>query len=87
MKIRSGYLLRSVADTQVVIPIGEAAVDFSGMITLNGSAAFLWQHLANGATTQELLAALLAEYDVDEVTARADLAAFLAKLQAADLLE
>lgn len=48
MKIKSDYLLRKVADSYVVVPVGKATVDFNGMINLNETGAFLWQQLQKG---------------------------------------
>lgn len=87
MKIKDGYMLREVAGSHVVVPTGKAALDFSGMITLNGTGAFLWKQLSTDKTERELLCALLEEYDVDEKTAQEDISGFLAKLKAADLYE
>ncbi|MDD4238167.1 MAG: PqqD family protein [Desulfotomaculaceae bacterium] len=87
MRIKEGYLLREVAGNHVVVPTGKASLDFSGMITLNGTGAFLWKQLAADKSEQELLMALLEEYDIDEAAARADIAEFLAKLKAAELFE
>ena len=87
MKIKDGYLLREVAGNHVVVPTGKAILDFSGVITLNGTGVFLWKLLNTEKTEQELLSALLAEYEIDETTAKADLTEFLEKLKAAELLE
>ena len=87
MKIKEGYLLREVAGNHVVVPVGPVALDFSGMLTLNETGAFLWRQLAEDRTGEELLAALLDEYEADAVTAGKDLAAFLDKLKEADLLD
>ena len=72
MKIKSDYLLRKVADSYVVVPVGKATVDFNGMINLNETGAFLWQQL---------------QKDADEETAEVGIASFLNKLREADLLE
>lgn len=87
MKIKAGYILREVAGTHVVVPTGAAAINFSGMINLNGTGAFLWSQLAAGKPEQEMLSALLEEYEIDEASAKADISEFLEKLKAADLLE
>lgn len=86
MKIKEGFLLRAIAGSNVVVPVGENAVDFNGMITLNDSAAFLWKELEGGGDVDSLTAALLREYDVDEETARACCADFLRKLEEAGCL-
>ncbi len=87
MKIKDGYLLRQMADTFVAVPTGRAALDFSGVITLNRVGAFLWKNMEKKTEEQALLDALLAEYEVDEKKAKADLEAFLQKLRMADLIE
>lgn len=85
MKIKDGYILRTIADDNVVLPSGDE-LDLSIMITLNDTGRFLWERLEKGAEADELVAALLAEYDVDEAIARAGVDAFLEKLKANDLL-
>lgn len=87
MKIKPDYLLRKVADSYVVVPVGKATVDFNGMINLNETGAFLWQQLQKGADEETLLRAMLSEYDVDEETAAEGIDSFLSKLREADLLE
>ena len=57
------------------------------MVRLNCTGAFLWNQLSADVTEEALVQALLAEYAVDEETARADVTAFLGKLRDADLLD
>ena len=86
MKVKDDYLLRNVAGSHIVVPVGEGCLDFSGVITLNEVGAFLWEKLQADTSAEGLLSALLAEYDVDEATAKADIDEFIAKLKGADLL-
>ena len=79
MKIKDGFLLRQVAGQTVVLPVG-GDLDLNMMITLNDTGAFLWQRLQEDTDENGLVAALLAEYDVDEATARKAVAAFTQKL-------
>ena len=60
--------------------------DFNGIIRLNDTGRFLWEKLANDMTEEQLAAALLAEYDIDEAGARSDISEFIAKLRKAELL-
>ncbi len=88
MKIKSGFLLRTIAGSHIVVPVGNRSQDFNGMITLNDSAAFLWKQLETGATEEELTAALLRNYeDVNEETAHRSVAKFLNMLRNVDCLE
>lgn len=85
MKIKEGFLLRQVAGQTVVLPTGDE-LDLNMMITLNGTGAFLWELLQNETTEEELVKALLAEYDVDEERAKASVAAFVNKLRENEFL-
>ena len=79
MKLKAGFLLRQVAGQTVVLPCGDV-LDLNMMITLNETGAFLWERLQEETDEAALVAALLGEYDVDEDTAKASVAAFVAKL-------
>ncbi len=79
MKIKEGFLLRQVAGQTVVLPCGDD-LDLNMMINLNDTGAFLWQLLQEETDVPAMVQALLAEYEVDEQTAKAAVEAFVAKL-------
>ena len=87
MKIKQGFVLKSIADSHIVVPLGSQVVDFSSIIKLTDTGAFLWSKLSSDITSDELVSALTAEYDVDIATATRDVSAFITKLKDADLLE
>ena len=87
MKIKQGFMLREVAGNYVVVAIGEASKNFNGVINLNESGAFLWEKLAEGISKEDLLKALLDEYDVPEAIAVRDIDNFISKLKGSDILE
>ncbi|MBQ8797300.1 MAG: PqqD family protein [Oscillospiraceae bacterium] len=80
MKRSADFLLREVAGTQVLVPLGAAAVSFSGMVTLNGTGAFIWELLEQPQTMQTLTEALMDRYAVDQETAQNDVEGFVNKL-------
>ena len=85
MKLKDGFLIREVAGQTVVLPTGDD-LDLNMMITLNGTAKFLWEKLQDGTDEAALVAALLAEYEVDEQTAAESVAEFIHKLRENDFL-
>ena len=87
MKIKQDFILKKIAGNNVVIPVRKQAVDFSGIIKLSESGAFLWEQLENGCDREELVARLLDEYQVDEATAKADVDRFIGRLNEVGLLE
>lgn len=85
MKLKAGFVLREVAGQTVVLPVHDD-LDLNMMITLNETGRFLWEQLQKETEEAELVSALLKEYDVDEATAAAAVAAFVKKLDENGLL-
>lgn len=80
MRIKEGFTLRSIVGQYVVIGEGISQVNFNKMITLNDSAAYLWQSVEDKEfTVGDLTALLLDKYDVDEEKAAVDAAALAGK--------
>ena len=88
MKTRKGYTLRSLGKEFILIADGFEAVDFSRMISLNETAAFLWKEVEDKDFDAEMLITLLTDnYDIDRETAQNDVAALLESWSAAGLIE
>lgn len=87
MKIKEGFILRNIAGSFVVVPVGDATIDFNGMMNLNETGAFLFEKMIEGTTREDLIKALTEEYDVDEETASKDVDLFIEKVEKEDLFE
>ena len=87
MKIKAGYKIRKMCGSSIVIAVGKEAEEFNGMITLNDSGELLWSKLSEGAEIEDLTALLVAEYGIDEATAKADAEEFVEKIKGAGFLE
>lgn len=85
MKLKDGFILRTVAGETVVLPAG-GVTNFDMMITLNDTGKFLWERLTVGAEEEDLVKDLLAEYDVTEELARKSVVTFVARLKELDFL-
>lgn len=81
MKIEKEFILREIAGDYILVPVGSTALQFNGLLTVNEIGAFLWERLKKETTIDELTAAVLEEYEVDEGTARRDVEEFVASLQ------
>lgn len=86
MKLLSGVLISEVDGEYVAVTLNEAGKKFNGMIRMNGTAAFLARQLQAETTEEELVAALLREYEVSEEDARRNVSAVLDKLRGTGLL-
>lgn len=81
MKRSDSFLLRDVAGSLVIVPVGAAVAAFPGMMTLNATGAYIWDLLETEQTVETLVQALTDRYDVTEEKAKEDVEAFIAKLK------
>ena len=84
MKLNQEFVLREVAGEYIVIPLTGLGDRFNGLITLNETGAFIWKQIEQEKEQDEIVNALLEEYEVSrEQAARnvADLCAQLKKLR------
>ena len=86
MKLKYEFAVREIVGEYVMIPMGEGALSFSGMISTSETGALIVDALKQDVSREELLTRILDSFDVDEETAAADLDAFLYKLRELRLL-
>ncbi len=87
MKLKYEFNVREIAGEYILVPMGAGALQFSGMVTTNAVGATICDCLKEETTDEKILARLLDEFDIDEVTAKADMETFLQSLEKAGLLE
>lgn len=87
MKIKNDYVLKTVGNQFIVVPVGKEAVKFQGMITLNPTAKFLFERLKEDQTETQLIDSLMDHYDVNKEIAEKDVHAFIETLKKHQLLE
>lgn len=73
MKAKPGFNLRVVCGENIIVAEGEENIDFSNIISMNESSAYLWKNIQGKEFShQDLVDLLTAEYEVDEATAMKD---------------
>jgi hypothetical protein len=78
MKTRKGYTLRSLGNEYILVPEGLEAADFNRMISMNATAAYLWESVEGKEFDAETLVLLLLdEYDITREVAEHDVAALV----------
>ncbi len=87
MKAKMGFVLRNVVDEFILMPTGDNIGKFNGTVLLNEVSAFVWEKLQNPMSREDLLKAILDEYEVDKGTASADLDALIGTLRGYDVIE
>ena len=81
MKTNPEFIARDIAGELVLVPVGTAAKNYGGLVTCNEVGAFIWKKLEGGMSMDELVSAILDEFEVDESTARKDAEEFVEKLK------
>ena len=90
MKAKKGFNLREVCGQHIIVAQGKENIDFSNIISMNESSAWLWQQiLANDMdfVAKDLAALLMEEYDVDAQTALADSETLIKQWHEAGIIE
>lgn len=87
IKLSPDYILRSVAGEYMIVPIGQGIANFSGVISANESAVFLWKEMQQETTEIVLEEKLAQEYEIPQEQAEKDVRHFLSVLAKRNMLE
>lgn len=87
MKIKSGFIVRKVADEYFAVPIGDMSKESNCMIRLNATGVYIWNQLQKESTFEEVLQKILTEYDIDKEDAITDLDNMINYLEENHLIE
>ena len=73
MKIKKGFVLRQMCGENIVTAEGLEHINFNKLISLNSTAAFLWEKVEGKEfTTEEMAQHLVEEYGIDMELALTD---------------
>lgn len=89
MKVKNGFNLREVCGEHIIVAEGDENIDFSNIISMNESSAYLWEEVQKmGTFTVDNLVELICnQYEIDEATARKDAVALAAQWGTAGIIE
>ena len=89
MRTKDGFTLRRVLGEAVILAEGSKLVNLNKMISLNETAAFLWESVCGKEFDEDMMVALLlGEYDgVNEETARRDVRELISKWEGIGLID
>jgi hypothetical protein len=86
MELKKQLIKREIAGDFILVPVGDTVSSTTGLFILNELGAFIWDLLPQVDTEEQLLEAVLREYDADPAEARGDIAEFLAELRKLQIL-
>jgi hypothetical protein len=89
MKVKNGFNLREVCGENIIVAEGDENIDFSNIISMNESSAYLWQEVQklDNFTIDTLTQLLCEQYEIDEATAKNDVTTLATQWAAAGIIE
>lgn len=89
MKVKNGFNLREVCGEHIIVAEGDENIDFSNIISMNESSAYLWEEVQkmDTFTVDNLVELICNQYEIDETTARKDAIALAAQWCTAGIIE
>lgn len=87
MKIKDGFVLRSVAGRNVIMTTGETRREFKSLIKLNDTASEIWNLIITGLSEPDIAAHIAEEYGIGIEKAEADVRDFISGLTALGVIE
>lgn len=86
MIIKKDLIKREIAGDTILVPVGTAVYDSNGLFVLNELASFIWDLLPGAENSEDILNAVLEEYEVEKEAAEKDIEEFLLKLQEMEII-
>lgn len=88
MRKKKGFVVRNFGGENVIVDEGRDNIDYSNIVSMNASAAYLWGELGEGDfSVDDVASLLLREYEVDGDKARADAQEIVEKWIEAGIVE
>jgi len=87
MKRKPDFAMQNVGGEYLLVPLGAQVMDMNGIITLNATAACVWEALAEERSLDDLVAAVLERFDATPEQARADVVAFVEQVTEIGLVD
>lgn len=88
MKKKHGINMRNICGENIIVAEGNVNIDFTNILSLNESAAYLWQRIGDEHFDIDTLTQwLMEEYEVDIDTARQDVIAMVDKWLELNIIE
>ena len=68
---------RKTGNEYVLVPVANNIADMNSVYTLNETGAFIWELIDGEKNVEDLIQAVISEYNIDRETATADVLTFI----------
>lgn len=81
MKLKDGFVLHETEGEYILVATGVASESFNGYIRLNRSGAFMIERMMNEISKEDLVSAVVEQYEVDKAVVERDLVKLVETLE------
>jgi methyltransferase-like protein len=76
----SSIVTKKTGNEYVLVPVTNNIADMDSVFTLNETGAFIWELIDGKKSVEDLIEAVIKEYNVDSITATTDVFSFINNL-------
>ena len=87
IRAKSGFVLKNTRNGYILMPADNSAEQSADAVRVNEVAALVWEKLQNPVSREDLLSAILDEFNVKKEVASADLDTLLETLRSYDMID
>lgn len=86
MRFNGNFILKKLGEENIVVPIGQEAVNLNAVLSLNETGVIIYEALQKGSIVSEVASILIKEYDVTQKKAMEDIEKFIEQLKSLGII-
>ena len=86
MKIKKEFMLRNMYGENALVPVGDTAISFKGIIKVDNIGIFIWNNLERAKSEDEIISMVMDSCGLDFSDAKKDVNDFIEYLKNVDII-
>lgn len=86
MKIKKEFCIRNICGENTLVPVGETASSFKGIIKMNDIGNFIWNNIERAGNNEEIVSMVMDNYNLDFNQAKNDVDDFIKYLKNVNII-
>lgn len=86
MKIKKEFCIRNICGENTLVPVGETASSFKGIIKMNDIGNFIWNNIERAVNNEEIVSMVMDNYNLDFNQAKNDVDDFIKYLKNVNII-
>ncbi|SFJ38520.1 hypothetical protein TPDSL_10720 [Terrisporobacter petrolearius] len=86
MKIKKEFCMRNICGENTLVPIGETALSFKGIIKVNNIGSFIWNNLESSNNEDEIVSKVMDKYSLELNEAKTNVDDFIKYLKNVNII-